>query len=38
MLARSIKLGARFFLANYDGWIKAGASQYLSNLAGLAAV
>jgi 4-hydroxy-2-oxoheptanedioate aldolase len=28
-----IKLGARFFLVNYDGWIKAGASQYLSNLA-----
>ncbi|HMN28837.1 MAG TPA: aldolase/citrate lyase family protein, partial [Caldilineaceae bacterium] len=34
-LERYLELGARFFLVNYDGWIKAGASQYLSKLAAL---
>ena len=37
LIGQYINLGARFFLANYDGWIKAGASQYLAKLAGLAA-
>jgi 4-hydroxy-2-oxoheptanedioate aldolase len=35
LVGQYINLGARFFLVNYDGWIKAGASQYLSKLAGL---
>jgi 4-hydroxy-2-oxoheptanedioate aldolase len=35
MLERYIGLGARFFLVNYDAWIKAGASQYLAKVADL---
>lgn len=36
-LARDIQLGVRFFLANYDGWIKAGAQAYQARVAALQA-
>lgn len=36
-LARDIALGARFFLASYDPWIKAGAQAYQEKLAALKA-
>jgi 4-hydroxy-2-oxoheptanedioate aldolase len=37
LLARYVELGARFFLVNFDQWIKAGASQYLTTVTKLQA-
>lgn len=37
MLERNLRSGARFFLHNYDGWLRAGAQEYLSRVAALSA-
>jgi hypothetical protein len=37
MLERNLRSGARLLLKSYDGWLRAGAQDYLSRVASLSA-